>query len=451
MGRPTTPPPTPGGEDISTPRKLAAAIDLASERTPRGTKYKHKALERLSAKHGISKRELQRIGAKTRQQLNAGTGIDLSHRRMGREPTTTKFSPEVAQKIRRINKATKGRGSFRQIQAKLNAEGVDVASPSTVMEWTKNLDAFKTRNSVLPILTRDQKIWRVDFSLNKLKANGECKAFYDEVHIDEKWFALMPDGELIRVIPNADGTITMPEPPKAQHKNAIPKVMFVAANARPRPEYGFDGKIGMWRVTSFKTAQRGSKNHDRGDVYEVDISINAAVYRQLLQNKVLPAIRRKMWWKRLNNGHEAGPIILQQDGATPHTARDNEDFFQRERYKGGFDIQVITQPAQSPDLNLNDCSFFRSIHTTVRITAYTNLDELAARVLEAYAAFSAEKLEHCWQVVQRNILHIIRQKGENNYKNIKTHERTRRRHGGDMPRLTREERREAQRFVDTID
>jgi hypothetical protein len=434
---------------------MAAALDLASSRSPKGTKYKHGALPQLSKKHNISVAALKRIGKQTRLQLEKNEGIDLSHQRSGREPPNLKLTPEVAEKVRQVNKETKGKASMRQLHAELQKAGVDVKSHTTVFSWTRELDAFKTRRSTIPILSRDHKVWRTNFCLDKTfwvagHRRWEVKKHLDEVHVDEKWFALMPDGEMVRVIPNADGSVTLPAPARAQHKNAIPKTMFLAANARPRPEYGFDGKLGMWRVTELKEALRGSKNHERGDVYEVDVSITAEVYRNLLKTKVFPAIREKMWWKKLGNGHDAGPIYVQQDGATPHTAAANEAFFQQERRKRGFDIRVVTQPAQSPDLNFNDCSFFRSMHTRVRVKKHSNLDELGENILAAYREFPVTTLEHCWQVLSRNIQFIIKNLGDNNYKALRTKERTRRRQGEEENRvLTMAEVNTAKKFVDS--
>jgi len=388
----------------------------------------------------------------SREQVQRGDEIDLSHKRMGREGPRLKRTPEIDRTIRQVNKRTKGRLSVRAFHAELQRkEGVDVQSHTTVHKWLEELDAFKHKRSVIPTLTHDQRVWRVDYCLNMLGPRQRTlPEFYDVVHVDEKWFWLMPDGEIVRGIPEANGSITLPSPPTAQHKNAIPKAMFLTANARPRPEYGFNGKLGIWRVTGLKEALRKSKNHERGDTYEVDVSITAAVYRRLLEEKVYPAIKQKMWWKKIGNGHEAGPVFIVQDGATPHTAEGNEAFFLRQQHKGGFDIRVIQQPAQSPDLNFNDCSFFRSIHCFVRVKDHRNLNELARDVLEAYEEFPTEKIEHCWQVLFRNIMFVLRNDGSNDYKNLKTKERTRRRHGGDIQKtLTAAEIKKAREFTET--
>jgi hypothetical protein len=70
------------------------------------------------------------------------------------------------------------------------------------------------------------------------------KSFQNVVQLDESWFYVMENGRLIRTFPGDE----LPPPLKAQHKSHIPKVMFLTAIALPRPEYEFNGNIGIWRV-----------------------------------------------------------------------------------------------------------------------------------------------------------------------------------------------------------
>jgi hypothetical protein len=298
----------------------------------------------------------------------------------------------------------------------MTAEGCPV-SPTQVGVWLKELDALFARRSVLPTLTPKQIKDRLTHCLDILGEDNSVDDMFNRVHIDEKNCCLMPNGEKVRIIPDADGNITYPAPPRAQHKQAIPKVMFLAANARPRPEYGFDGKIGMWRVTGLKEALKKSKNHEKGDEYEVDITMNADAYRDLMVNKVFPAIREKMWWFGRGRHATAGQqIVVQQDGARPHTAHANAAVWERERRKQGFNIFVYTQPAQSPDLNVNDCTFFRSTHARVKVLRHNNIDELAANIMLVYEEYSSADLEKCWDTLRNNVRCIVRANGQNDYR-----------------------------------
>ena len=80
----------------------------------------------------------------------------------------------------------------------------------------------------------------------------------------------------------------------------------------------------------------------------------------LRKGGVFDMIRQKMWWFGRRSGEpEAGqPTWYQHDRARPHTAKSNEKNWARHGAQKGFDIRVVTQPAQSPDLNANDLAFF---------------------------------------------------------------------------------------------
>ena len=148
-----------------------------------------------------------------------------------------------------------------------------VCSTMSVHRWAKLLGQRRTRRYIKPRLRRIHKIKRLIHVLDELvkEASADDHVAHDDdkpylfphdsilgervykfsdqedvVHVDEKCFFLMHDGSICRVFPNEDGTFTMPACPRVYHKSRMPKVMFLAAVAKPRPEYGFDGKIGIW-------------------------------------------------------------------------------------------------------------------------------------------------------------------------------------------------------------
>ena len=95
--------------------------------------------------------------------------------------------------------------------------------------------------------------------------------------------------------------------------------MVIAANARPDPSHDFDGKIGIWRICVIKTAQRSSKRRERGEEYEFDCTIDAEWYKDWYIDVLLPAIKKKMPWQRSKR------VVVQQDGASPHTGKGNPE------------------------------------------------------------------------------------------------------------------------------
>lgn len=127
--------------------------------------------------------------------------------------------------------------------------------------------------------------------------SGALPDFHDEVHVDESWFFLLDGNLWQRYYPGEKR-----EAPRTVFSRVyLDKVTFFSANARPRPEYGFDGKIDLRRCASIATRQRSKKASTRsgaykgGDEYIKDESVNATFYLKLMSDLV-KVIRQKMWW-----------------------------------------------------------------------------------------------------------------------------------------------------------
>jgi hypothetical protein len=69
-------------------------------------------------------------------------------------------------------------------------------------------------------------------------------------------------------------------------------------------------------------------------------------------------------------------------------------------------VKLYTQPAQSPDLNVNDLGFFASLQSMYYRTSPKNVIELIEMV-ESY---------HIWLSLQCCMNKIIEEKGDNKYK-----------------------------------
>ncbi|CAN0223712.1 unnamed protein product [Discosporangium mesarthrocarpum] len=141
-----------------------------------------------------------------------------------------------------------------------------------------------------------QKRDRVGFALSHMhRKRGVWVVvddMYDWVHVDEKWFYLMKDERGIYLHPEEDA----PKTPRAQNKRFITKVMFLAAVARPRmisDGVRFDGKIGIWPVADTVAAMRSSKNRKKGTMMLKPATINTERYKELMIDKVIPAIKAR--------------------------------------------------------------------------------------------------------------------------------------------------------------
>lgn len=72
--------------------------------------------------------------------------------------------------------------------------------------------------------------------------------------------------------------------------------------------------------------------------------------------QIIPAIMNK-WPEGASKD-----IFIQQDNARPHI-RDNDIDFRDAASQQGFNIHLVQQPPNSPDLNVNDLGWFRAIQS----------------------------------------------------------------------------------------
>lgn len=84
--------------------------------------------------------------------------------------------------------------------------------------------------------------------------------------------------------------------------------------------------------------------------------------------------------------------------------------------KDGFDINLVCQPPNSPDLNVLDLGFFRSIQTLQHQEAPKNVDELLAAVDKAFNELSPQCLTNVFLSLQSCMLEVIKSFGNNTYK-----------------------------------
>ena len=103
------------------------------------------------------------------------------------------------------------------------------------------------------------------------------------------------------MFPNKDGHYQLPAPPRVFHKSRMPNVMVLAVCARPRPVYGFDGKVVLWSFTLERPAKRN--NIRTGNVVGEtiileDVRVDAVEYRTKVVAKggVFEKMREVMWW-----------------------------------------------------------------------------------------------------------------------------------------------------------
>ncbi|VFQ84330.1 unnamed protein product [Cuscuta campestris] len=198
-----------------------------------------------------------------------------------------------------------------------------------------------------------------------------------------------------------------------QSKSFIPKIMFLAAVGRPRYGEGgdvlWDGKIGIFPFTFEQAAQRSSKNRPAGTLEtKAEPTVNRDVMKRMLLTNLIPAIKQK--WPGSSRD-----IIIQQDNVKPHVDG-NDPEIAAAAQEGDWNIPLKFQPPNSPDLNVLDLGFFRSIDSVQDQTAPRSLTDLVKSVTTAFEELSHDKLNNVFLTLQGVMGEILSHNGGNQFK-----------------------------------
>ena len=126
---------------------------------------------------------------------------------------------------------------------------------------------------------------------------------------------------------------------------------------------------------------------------------------------------------QFRNWRDAFIARLQHDGAPPHIGKFAEVLI--DEFGATLDppVKILRQPAQSPDTNILDLSFFRALASSVskrrrgnelRLVQF-DLQRLADDVQAAYKAYSHDTIEKMWAYKTVIMQKIIDAKGGNLY------------------------------------
>ncbi|XP_057518355.1 uncharacterized protein LOC130799246 [Amaranthus tricolor] len=195
------------------------------------------------------------------------------------------------------------------------------------------------------------------------------------VHIDEKLFYITRTQQTFYL------TQDEIEPHREiQSKRFIPKIMFMCVVARPifssEGEMIFDGKIGIFPFTHEVAAQR--------------------------------TIRIK--WPP----HLSKTIFIQQDNAKPHIL-DDDEVFREVATLDGFNFHLVQQPPNSPDMNVLDLGFFRSIQSLQHQKSAYNYAQLVNAVTTAFDNLTPNALKNVWITLQACKIEVIKKLGGMDY------------------------------------
>ena len=105
--------------------------------------------------------------------------------------------------------------------------------------------------------------------------------------IDEKWWHMLRK-RAVKVYPGQQRRIRV----QTKSKRFVQKVMGLCAVARPCGD--FNGRLGMYRCARKKVAERNSKYHERGGVYDDDCEVNGDMFYEIVTKQLFPEIYEKM-------------------------------------------------------------------------------------------------------------------------------------------------------------
>ncbi|XP_025876903.2 uncharacterized protein [Oryza sativa Japonica Group] len=382
--------------------KRRAIFDAMLVKARKGYLKGHESKE-VSAKFSVPIRTVQRIWKKGKSCLDQGISVDVAsgRSRCGRKKKVVDVS--CLEDISILSRTT--------IQDVATQLGV---STSKVYRMKKEGAIKRVSSSLDPYLTDQNKIDRLKWCIEMLDPrsvphNLVFKPLFDFIFIDEKWFNITRKTVRYYAAPTASRRIRT-----IQNKNFIPKIMILTALARPRFDSNgnciFDGKIGCFPFVTYTAAKRSSVNRPAGTIEMKPIeSITKEVIRSFMIEKVLPAVRAK--WPREDAGK---PIYIQQDNARPHIAPDDRMFCEAAK-QDGFNIKLVCQPANSPDLNVLDLGFFNSIQSIQYKSASTTTEELVAAIDRAFEDYPVRLSNRIFLSLHACMREVIEVLGDNSY------------------------------------
>ncbi|XP_021737322.1 uncharacterized protein LOC110703854 [Chenopodium quinoa] len=256
----------------------------------------------------------------------------------------------------------------------------------------------------------DENQWNIqmNFSNQCLFGDPTFVNMQETIHINEKWFWLNPKTRRFYLLSKEENPYMCQQSIRFKIK-----AMFMAVVGKPLYDANknllHDGKYGIFPFVFKKRALKLSKNRVAGTMETKAIeSVTKEVTRKMLMEQVIPAIKSK-WHPSLPKN-----VFIQWDNARQHQISTDAEF-QEGCTSYGFNIQMVFQPAQFPDLNVLDLGLFTSIQSIQYQSFTENLDHLVEKVNEAYAVFDPKVNRNTWITLQKCMTEIMIKNGGNNY------------------------------------
>ena len=383
-----------------------------------------------------ARRWLQRFNERGTLRRASGSG--------GVSKYGSEFMAELVSTARDLNY----QGSRRQVAAVMTEKGF-AASASSVQRITQREGWAHRKLQTSPMLSAAHREARNKWCLARVREAAEEEAarargkYVVHVHLDEKWFHSQRVGGMLYM--PADASVPVQ---RLFSKTQVPKVMFIAAVARPvvdkAKKIAFDGQLGFFPIVMRDHYRSNSKLGVCGDEYYYNITMNGERFHSFLTKTLMPTIYAKCAW--------AHKVVVQFDGAGGHGIGSNGALLtklnllasQKAAREGKPSIEFRKQPAQSPDLNVLDLGAWHSLQTAVDVVKYSQAGEgkmetrIVVACVKAWEATwqAPAKLASLFDYLETKIWpEIVKYRGGNKYK---------------MPHRSAEARKEFAALSDTL-
>jgi hypothetical protein len=379
---------------LSEESKMALIVEFTKIKAELGCGKKHPAdwNKQLRDRYGgISKTNLARI---------TKPGVSIVDQRKGNSGPKCVIDEELGADIKDYMKESGWNKTYKELEAHFGIDDNTIQRHFKKHNWRG-----VGRRNLKPLLTARNLQGRLDYC-NLYRTED----FANWVDIDEKHFYSQAKRSNIKLPPGEVNPAI-----KTHNKRHLPSVMVLTAIARPRPEHGFDGKVGIWSCTVNYEAKRKSVHHNKGDVYKKYVPMDSEMYIRMVRVYVVAAIKRKMPW--------AKKVRLQTDSAGGHgmshtTGKERVLHELSSALKvatSDVEIEVIVQPGQSPDTNCNDLGFYNSMDASMPATRPYQLDKLFKCCKDFFESYPSEKLTKIFNAKMSVIRKILAVGGDNDY------------------------------------
>ncbi|XP_021749085.1 uncharacterized protein LOC110714841 [Chenopodium quinoa] len=360
-------------------------------------------LSDMGRRYGVHRSTTLRLWKFVKQSIAEGNVIDVRSKKLGKTgPKPKEITDEFLQSVPLYKRTTE----------RSYASALKISH--SFLHKLKKKGRLRTHTVANhPALTSNHKVARLKWALEHIHpipavGNPTFMDMQQHIHIDEKWFYMNPETRRFYLLPKEENPYRC-----QQSKRYKVKAMFMGVIGKPLYDCNgqmlHDGKFGIFPFTYQQRAKKKSKNRDAG-VMETKVveSVNKEEIRKMLLQNIIPAIKRQ-WHPSLPKD-----IFIQWDNARPHQIPMDEEFIAA-CTSDGFNIQMVFQPAQSPDLNVLDLGLFKVIQSLQYQSFPTTLDELIDKVYEAYEWFDPILNKYTWITLQGVMMKILEKEGGNNF------------------------------------